>query len=45
VRETLSHLVPDVIRNLRADFDLTMGLAGVASVRDIGRENVTRPRA
>jgi lactate 2-monooxygenase len=32
----------EVIRNLRADFDLTMGLSGVASVRDIGRENVTR---
>ena len=30
------------IRNFRADFDLTMGLAGVASVRDIGRDNVTR---
>lgn len=34
--------VREVIRNLRADFDLTMGLAGVASVRDIGPENVTR---
>ncbi len=34
--------VREVIRNLRADFDLTMGLAGVASVRDVGRENVTR---
>ena len=34
--------VREVIRNLRADFDLTMGLAGVASVRDIGRDNVTR---
>jgi lactate 2-monooxygenase len=33
--------VREVIRNLRADFDLTMGLSGVASVRDIGRENVT----
>jgi len=33
--------VRDVIRNLRADFDLTMGLSGVASTRDIGRENVT----
>ena len=32
--------VREVIRNLRADFDLTMGLAGVASVRDIGRDNV-----
>jgi lactate 2-monooxygenase len=34
--------VREVIRNLRADFDLTMGLSGVASARDIGRENVTR---
>ena len=34
--------VREVIRNLRADFDLTMGLAGVASVRDIGPDNVTR---
>jgi lactate 2-monooxygenase len=34
--------VREVIRNLRADFDLTMGLSGVASVRDIGRDNVTR---
>jgi lactate 2-monooxygenase len=33
--------VREVIRNLRADFDLTMGLAGVASVHDIGRDNVT----
>ena len=29
-----------VIRNLRADFDLTMGLAGVASVHDIGPDAV-----
>jgi lactate 2-monooxygenase len=34
--------VREVIRNLRGDFDLTLGLAGVASVRDVGRENVTR---
>jgi lactate 2-monooxygenase len=34
--------VREVIRNLRADFDLTMGLAGVSSLRDIGRDNVTR---
>jgi len=33
--------VREVIRNLRADFDLTMGLSGVARVRDIGRDNVT----
>ena len=33
--------VREVIRNLRADFDLTMGLSGVAKVRDIGRDNVT----
>jgi lactate 2-monooxygenase len=32
----------EVIRNLRADFDLTMGLSGVASVRDIGRDNIVR---
>jgi lactate 2-monooxygenase len=34
--------VREVIRNLRADFDLTMGLAGCASVRDIGRDSVER---
>jgi lactate 2-monooxygenase len=34
--------VRQVIRNMRADFDLTMGLAGVASVAEIGRDNVTR---
>jgi lactate 2-monooxygenase len=34
--------VREVIRNLRADFDLTMGLAGVSSARDIERDNVTR---
>jgi lactate 2-monooxygenase len=34
--------VHEVIRNLCADFDLTMGLAGVASVRDLGRDSVTR---
>jgi len=34
--------VREVIRNLRADFDLTMGLAGVASVHEIGRDNITR---
>ncbi len=32
--------VREVIRNLRADFDLTMGLAGCASIADIGRESV-----
>jgi hypothetical protein len=31
-----------VIRNLRADFDLTMGLAGVSSASDIGRDNLMR---
>ncbi len=30
--------VREVIQNLRADFDLTMGLAGCASVADVGRE-------
>jgi lactate 2-monooxygenase len=34
--------VREVIRNLRADFDLTMGLAGVSAAREIGRDNVTR---
>ena len=34
--------VREVIRNLRGDFDLTLGLAGVASVRDLGPGNVTR---
>jgi lactate 2-monooxygenase len=32
----------EVIRNFRADFDLTMGLAGVTAAREIGRDNVTR---
>jgi lactate 2-monooxygenase len=34
--------VREVIRNLRADIDLTMGLAGVASVSDIGPDSVTQ---
>jgi lactate 2-monooxygenase len=34
--------VREVIRNLRADFDLTMGLAGIASAADIDRGSVTR---
>jgi lactate 2-monooxygenase len=34
--------VREVIRNFRADFDLTMGLAGVSAASDIGRDNVTR---
>jgi len=34
--------VREVIRNLRADFDLTMGLAGCASLSDIGRDSVQR---
>ncbi len=34
--------VREVIRNVRADFDLTLGLAGCASVSEIGRESVTR---
>jgi lactate 2-monooxygenase len=33
--------VREVIRNLRADFDLTLGLAGCASVHEISRESVT----
>jgi lactate 2-monooxygenase len=32
--------VREVIRNLRADFDLTMGLAGCASVSDIGPDSI-----
>jgi len=32
--------VREVIRNLRADFDLTLALAGCASVGDIGRASV-----
>ncbi len=34
--------VREVIRNLRAEFDLTLGLAGLASVGEIGRDNVIR---
>jgi lactate 2-monooxygenase len=34
--------VREVVRNLRADFDLTLGLAGRASVSDIGRDSVQR---
>lgn len=34
--------VREVIRNVRADFDLTMGLGGCASIADIGRESVAR---
>jgi isopentenyl diphosphate isomerase/L-lactate dehydrogenase-like FMN-dependent dehydrogenase len=33
--------VREVIRNLRADFDLTLGLAGCASVTEIGRDSIT----
>lgn len=32
--------VREVIRNLRADFDLTMGLAGCASLGEIGRDTL-----
>jgi lactate 2-monooxygenase len=32
--------VREVVRNVRADFDLTMGLAGCASASEIGRESV-----
>lgn len=32
--------VREVIRNLRADFDLTLGLAGCASVQEIGRDSL-----
>jgi lactate 2-monooxygenase len=34
--------VREVIRNLRGDFDLTLGLAGCAAVPAIGRESVQR---
>ena len=34
--------VREVIRNVQADFDLTLGLAGVASAADIDRGSVTR---
>jgi lactate 2-monooxygenase len=34
--------VREVVRNLRADFDLTLGLAGFASVSEIGRDSVER---
>jgi lactate 2-monooxygenase len=33
--------VREVIRNYRADFDLTLGLAGMASARELGRGNIT----
>jgi lactate 2-monooxygenase len=38
------HGVREVIRNFRADFDLTMGLAGCASVSEITPTMVTRAR-
>ncbi len=34
--------VREVVRNLMADFELTLGLAGCASVSEISRESVTR---
>jgi lactate 2-monooxygenase len=34
--------VREVLRNLRADFDLTLGLAGCASVTELGPDTVTR---
>ena len=34
--------VREVLENLQADFDLTMGLAGCRSVTEIGRENLVR---
>jgi lactate 2-monooxygenase len=34
--------VREVIQNLLAEFDLTMGLAGCTSVAEIGPESVTR---
>jgi len=35
--------VREVIRNLRAEFDLTMGLAGCASLDEIGAERLAQP--
>ena len=35
--------VEEVIRNLMADFDLTMGLAGCASVSEISQDALVRP--
>jgi lactate 2-monooxygenase len=37
--------VCEVIRNLVADFDLTMGLAGCASIAELGPANLTRSAA
>lgn len=34
--------VQDVLRNFKADFDLTMGLAGCPAIADIGPENLVR---
>ena len=34
--------VREVIRNLLADFDLTMGLTGCASIADITRRDLSR---
>jgi lactate 2-monooxygenase len=36
------HGVRDVIRNLAAEFDLTLGLAGCASVAEISRDSLVR---
>ena len=33
--------VREVLQNFKADFDLTLGLAGCTSVADIGPENLT----
>jgi isopentenyl diphosphate isomerase/L-lactate dehydrogenase-like FMN-dependent dehydrogenase len=35
--------VRDVLRNLIADFDLTLGLAGCACVKEVSREHVASP--
>jgi lactate 2-monooxygenase len=34
--------VREVIQNLLAEFDLTMGLAGCKSIKEISRDNITR---
>lgn len=37
--------VCQVVQNLLADFDLTLGLAGCASIKEVGRESVVEGRA
>ncbi len=37
--------VRELLANFKADFDLTMGLAGCRSIEEVGRESVVRDRA